>query len=183
MSIRGRNFCYPVKSKKKNEGIAWLWPGHKHSASTAGELGRANGNQQPPMLPSLPTHLCQAGVQSKRRHWALIFLYSTFTGWWSYSWLQYWSCGLWLSSALQGFFFFFNHFIVNGVISECSCLQWLKSHYIFKYNYCLGSILTQYHSSGLHSPRSVLSRFLSEISKEAKIVTRCAIALWSSRFL
>lgn len=137
------------------------------------------GCSKPPPLPTPPVRLCPAGMW---RHWALIFLSQQL-----YKMMKLFlvavskkcigavACDR--GALCNDSFFFFYHLIVNGVFSECSCIQWLKSHYIFKCNYWLGSILTQYLSSALHFPCSVFLHLLSKISKEARFVNRCTIVL------
>lgn len=154
------------------------------AASTAGALGSANGKKQPPMLHTLTTHLCPAGMWSKRKRWTLIcvsqqlyrimklFLLAV-----SKKYIVPACCdwGALCKDCLS--FFFFNHFLVNGVFSECSYIQRLKSHYTVKCNYWLDSFLTRYLSPVLHFPYSVFLCLLSEVSKEARVVNRCTIAL------
>ena len=135
-----------LKAKEKGvpRSCAWVI----QSASTTGALGRVNGKQQPPVLPVLPTDLCPAGTWSKRRHWALIFLSQQL-----YRMMELFVVAVsknvlvpWLVTEEHSVRIFFHHFIVNMVFSECSCIQWLKSYYILKCNYWLGSVLTQYLS-------------------------------------
>lgn len=137
-----------------------------------------------PILHSLPTHLCPAGMWGKRKRWTLICL----------SQQLYWITKLFLLAVSKKYIvpaccdwgalckdslslFFLNHFIVNGVFSECSYIQWLKCYYIVKCNYWLDFFPTKYLSSALYFLHSLFLCLLSEVSKEARFVNRCTIAL------
>lgn len=140
------------------------------------------GSNRPPCSP-LSIHLCPVGMWSKRRHWALFFFSQQLHRVIKLFLVAvskkkkikkklYWPFGLWLRSILQECFI-----LISSLLMGCfQSIQWLKSH-IFKFNYRLSSILTQYIFSALHLPHSVFLHLLSEISKEAQFVNRSMTAL------